>query len=54
MNALIPETYFDFNTILPCSTTDQSVSRLPCVCCGEPVFQDNLCKSCYDQMKEND
>lgn len=45
MNAIIPETHFDFKSIL---------SPLPCVCCGEPVHQDNLCKACYDQMKERD
>lgn len=42
MNAIIIESFFDFESILTC------------VCCGEPVHQDNLCKSCYDQVKECD
>lgn len=25
---------------------------LPCVCCGEDVFKNHLCKDCFDAMLE--
>lgn len=27
---------------------------LPCVCCGEDSYKDNLCKDCYDSLMELD
>lgn len=29
-------------------------SPLPCVCCGEDSYSDNLCKDCYDSLLELD
>lgn len=25
---------------------------LPCICCGEDVFKNHLCKDCFDSMLE--
>lgn len=29
-----------------------SPAPLPCVCCGEDVFKNHLCKDCFDSMLE--
>lgn len=27
---------------------------LSCACCGEDVYQDNLCRDCFESLRERD